>query len=249
MSIKGYNGLAQIVVKGQGIFVLVFVLFYAISFSCWAQPDKVSQDELQQYYPKKLVTRIEVMAGPSFVYGRSDDFVLDGKLSVSAGFGLEHEFNSNFSIEVNFFYEIKGYKQKLSGINMDSGYARPSNSVNNLTLSYVSISPLGIYHFPTDRFSLGCGPYFGYLINSRFFQETYVNGSLTSIYRRRLLSNELYKSYDLGLSAIVSYSILKRRLVTINLIYNHGLMEVNIPPVSSYINNSIALVLKYPISR
>lgn len=249
MIIKVYNGLAQKVVKGQGIFVLVFVLFYAISFACWAQPDKVSQDELQQYYPKKLITRVELVAGPSFVYGRSDDYVQDGKLGFSTGIGLEHDFNSKFSIKVNFLYEIKGFRQALSGVNMDSGYARPSNSIFDLTLNYVSVSPLAIYHVPVTRISLGCGPYFAYLINSKIHQETYINGSLASIYRRRLLTNELYKSYDMGLTSTVAYSIaFKKRLVTVNLSYNLGLLDINQPHVSSLRNNSIVLVFAYQVS-
>lgn len=246
---KVYSSRLQKETKVKTYYAFLFACFFSSALLCKAQISQVDQEELEKFYPKRLVTGVALLVGPSFIYGRSTNF-LDGKPGFSAGLGVSHDFNSKFSLSANFLYEIKGYKQELSGVNMDSGYARPTNSIFNLTLNYLSVSPLAIYHVPNTHISLGCGPYFAYLINSKFRQDTYVNGSLASIYRRRLLSNELYKSYDLGFTATISYSIaLERRLVAINLSYNLGLLEINQPMVSSLKNNSIVLIFAYQVKR
>lgn len=238
----------------RGGVLLIFLICSTIHV-CLGQSKEATQEELAKYYPNRLISGIELLAGPSFVYGRGNDLFNSYrvfKAGFAGGIGLITDVSPKFGIRMNFMFETKGYKQSIHAINMGSGYAQPARLIDNVTLKYFTVSVLPKYYIMGGRLSFGLGPYMGYLNSFKYHQENYVNGVLTISYTRKKLPYEVFKKFDYGISALAGFDFNTNNQFkwSLNLQYSLGLFDINQPTVTGLMrNNTYTLLVTHKIKN
>jgi len=234
----------------------LFVLHLLIVCSWAHAQDHMIRSSATELSPKKLVSKIEFLLGPSYIrpHGvESFNSTQDFKLGVSAGVGLIHQLSSRFDLNLKFFYEDKGYRLETVAINSDYNPPATQRSVIDITFNYAtaSISP----RFLVDKnqhFYLSAGPYVGYLFSERIQNEIYINEVLISKTGSRGVSPYYdYKKVDVGLTTMIGYDInINRRLAgTFQFLYNLGLIEVTKGTIAPMSNTTYSLLLGITINR
>ena len=208
------------------------------------------QAVLENLYPKRLISEIELLFGPSIIYPRGDKFTKKNrvpKLGVCATLGFTHQFSPRFGINLKAIYESKGLKAIYYSFNADYNPPATQKGVMDITLNYATISLLPRYFLGRKlKLYTGVGPYLSYLLTEKYYAELYINASLITKSGSRPDPDLYYKKIDAGLTSIVGYNsqINAKRDFSIQFAWNLGLMNVNNPalyPILS--NNSFSLLL------
>jgi len=205
-------------------------------------------------YPKRLISKIELLVGPSYIRPRGSDFfedILDTKFGFNAAVGLSHDIGANFELTLKFGYEDKGYRFEVYQENYDYTPPAKQRSITDNTLHYVTCSISPRYTIDEKRhFYISTGPYTGYLINQSLSNEIYIDGELISKSGARGFKSDDYQTFDFGITSLVGYNLDIRENLrgTIQLNYNFGLSDV-LKPSSSMKNTTYGLLLGITIIK
>lgn len=102
------------------------------------------ESDLKDLYPKRLISEIEFVVGPTIIYGRDFDApnkVSKPMLGASIGLGVLHQFNSRLKLNLGSVYEIKGFRSVYTDYNPPA----PTKGIIDQRLSYVALSLLPSY--------------------------------------------------------------------------------------------------------
>ncbi len=212
-----------------------------------------TQGNLKDYYPKRVISRIEVSVGPNLIYIHGMKYLKDarvGKLGFRTSLGLVHTFNEKLDLDLMLSYETKGYKFKL--LSESEGPPPTDKLITDVTLNYATATILPRYSvLPMRKLSVGLGPYFGYLIDGKLLQKSYYRDELVNKYRYRPDPDITYNRFDFGLALLVgSNFVLKDRLgLTAQFTYSRGLSDVNKPVVDRIRNSTYSFLVGISIDR
>jgi outer membrane protein with beta-barrel domain len=209
------------------------------------------QTDLIKYYPKPIVSKIELLIGSDFIYptGRDIEPHLVTKFGLITQVGFVHEFNPKLEMAFKFSYEHKGAKQISYGTWDDPPGI--SKSIYNETFKYVTITFLPRYLIGKEhRMSIGIGPYFSYLANIKIAAAFYVNDSLLWRSHTKLDPYLNFKKYDFGLTMEAGYTFeVSNRKLCVQALYNKGLIDINEPMVVPRKNQTFALSLGLTLNK
>jgi hypothetical protein len=212
----------------------------------------------------RIVSKIEVLLGPSLVSVReSDQYDKYGerKISYVLGLGVTQTLNTNWSINYKLLYERKGFKQQTIAFIPPDYYDNPPTTnlppvktkiTGDLNNNYISLVLLPEFCFgKQNKIHLGAGPYISKLLNSFITTTDTQNG--TVMRSQTIAQNETYKNYDYGLSSIIAYDFFQIKNIefSVQLYYNYGLVNITEMKqgVSPTENNSLALVFAFGLLR
>ncbi|MEK6781754.1 MAG: outer membrane beta-barrel protein [Bacteroidota bacterium] len=223
-----------------------------IAFYATAQ-EPVSEPDLAKLQPKRLVSKIEFLAGPSIIYPYGNEGFEKarvGKLGFAANVGLIHNINSRLAINLKFRYENKGSKTIAYSPNIPPPDSQ--KSILDVTLKYATFSLLPCYSIWKEReFYIGFGPYFGYLNSVKTSIEVYMNGILSG---QSTSSPDPYlfnKAFDVGLTTVIGYNvhINQKTECSVQFLHNLGLVYLSKDTTYPVRNNTFSLLLGFSINK
>jgi hypothetical protein len=209
--------------------------------------DTTGKHEIRSLYTKKLISKIEILAGPGYIRPRGNKYfrdILDFKVGFNAALGISHRINDRFEVNVKFSYEDKGYRFEVYQENLDYNPPAMQRSILENILHYVTCSISPRYTFDKKaRFYVSSGPYIGHLI--------YINGNLISKNGARSAKSLSYETFDVGITCSLGYSLnIKSNLNgTVQFNYNLGLINVSKPITSPMWNTTYTLLLGIAINK
>ena len=154
--------------------MVISFAFLLISLSSNSE-ELINNAEPNNHHPKKLISKIEFLVGPSIIYPIGDTELENlrvSKFGFAVNVGIIHVINSRLDINLKFGYESKGYKLIVSGFDKSYNPPAPSKGTFDITLNYLTVSVLPEYSiFKRKKFFIGIGPYFGYLATEKTSEE------------------------------------------------------------------------------
>lgn len=95
--------------------IFCLLLLLVSSTTSWSQTNKPSATELTNYYPKKLISSVEIMAGPAISFLRGAPYVDNNEITTRSlkrgytfGISIVNPLTENFDLAVTFMFEKKG---------------------------------------------------------------------------------------------------------------------------------------------
>lgn len=229
---------------------LFVLLLFGYTNAALAQLNNDPEAELINH-PKKIITRVELLAGPNFIYPKEKyDENRVAKFGYTFGMNLVHRLGkSAFDLNLKLGYEEKGWKSITYSPNTDFSPPITEKGVFNSTLNYLTLSIYTTYHPPLIKnMSIGIGGYFGYLKSLNLKSELYRNDTLVNSYQSRLNPYTLFKKYDVGISLLVRYDFkVKDKNLNLRIENNIGQCNVNQSAISDKRNRTYCLILGIPI--
>lgn len=154
------------------IFCLLLLLVY--STTSWSQTNKPSATELTNYYPKQLISSVELMAGPAISFLRGAPYVDNNEITSRSlkygytfGISIVNPLRENFDLTVIFVFEKKGSISTFNSTyfdpvsqSMKSGTVENDYEYNYLTMPLM----LGYNIGKRKKLNLGIGLFTSYLI-------------------------------------------------------------------------------------
>jgi hypothetical protein len=223
------------------------------SLQGWAQQSTPTQEELVAYYPKKFISKIDLLAGPSFIYpNKKYDESRVAKFGYSFNLNLVHSISSRFYANLKLGYEQKGWNAiVISPYSVNPPVTQ--KFINNKSFNYWTASLYPTFRFGgKSKFFIGAGGYFGYLSSLRGKSELYYNGAL--IYKSKGRSSppyQYYTEFDIGVMVVMGYdfTFFKKLNSTIQFFDNLGLTDINKPPLSQKRNETYCLLVGIILNR
>lgn len=230
---------------------LLWIVLTLLTHTIQAQPSDSIQSELESYYPKKIINRLELLAGANFIYPKEKyDENRVAKFGYTFGLNLVHEIpKSLFDLNLKLGYEQKGWNSVTYSPNNDFNPPATQKFVRSETINYLTASVYSTYRFSNfDKLSMGFGLYGGYLFNERMKYSLYLNDSLVSNYNGRPDPYVSYKKLDFGVVLIISYRIkISERILKISLENNVGLIDISKQENAMIKNRTYCLHIGIPL--
>jgi Outer membrane protein beta-barrel domain len=231
---------------------LLAMLLFVSGNVALAQLNNASQSELKKYNPKKIITRVELLAGLNFIYPKEKyDENRVAKFGYTFGMNLVHRLGkSAFDLNLKLGYEQKGWKSITYSPNTDFSPPITEKGVFNSTLNYMTLSIYTTYHPPLIKnMSIGIGGYFGYLNSLNLKSELYRSDTLVkNSYQSKLNPYTSFKKYDAGITILVRYDFkVEEKNLILRIESNIGQCNVNQPAISDKRNRTYCLILGVPI--
>jgi hypothetical protein len=191
------------------ILFLLYIQFYFV-------PSALGQD-LQ--FPEPFISEIELFAGPSLSFLRGNPSVdnnrvtkRSAKLGFTAGLGLTHKLNENFSMTGAFMFERKGSIAEFKNQYFDesSQTFKEGWSKYEYVYDYYTLTFFAGYTVDQDRrFKVSAGCFAAYLDKQIVRISHYPQGTTG-------ISNEtaFNTSFDFGLSVSISYRLHSSRNIS-----------------------------------
>lgn len=229
--------------------IAVYTLAFLAIQTCYAQNTESINRVPDVTYPKQFISKIEIQVGPSLVFFRGDESYREHdrlKMGGSASLGFVHEFNSRVHLTSIFSYESKGSKIISYSLNEDFTPPAEMKHISNVTLKYVAVSLLQKYSILKNRrLFFGAGPYFGYILGTRYTSKLYLNGSLFSQSGGRPDPSIANKKYDVGLAMVAGFNVFYKgkQKGSIQWMYKKGMKDINQPMFSQTRTNSLSILL------
>ena len=129
-------------IKPMNVKTTLFLLLLSLSFG-YAQQQTGTREVA---YPKRIISRYELMIGLNFISGTGSDFLEQQRISkwgFRGSLGLIHTFNSHWELDAKISYENKGYRFRNYSDN--PGPPATDELVENLSLNYVTFTLLPRY--------------------------------------------------------------------------------------------------------
>ncbi len=212
-------------------------------------------NDRQLEHPGKFISEIELLVGPSLIYGSGSDLLKDlriPKFGFRFSLGLKHKMTTKFCISTVFSYGDKGIKFKSTSEDPDYNPPAIVEVTQDIKLNYLELSIIPRYAFDyNERLYAGIGPYIGYLLSNKLTQEVYRDGMFVSQSASRLDAKLNYKEFDFGVSLMVGSNFVfsKRSIATIQLLYCFGLVDINKPQLEKMRNSLFSLQLGLTLNR
>jgi len=132
-------------------FVLPLSFFMLFSLQSRAQQEAPTQEELSAYYPKKIISKIEFLVGPSFIYpNKKYDESRVAKFGYSVNLNLVHSISSRFNANLKLGYEQKGWNSiTYSPYSVDPPVTQ--KFIDNISLNYWTASLYPTFRFGNKR--------------------------------------------------------------------------------------------------
>jgi hypothetical protein len=181
--------------------------------------------------PKRLINEVELTFGYGIIYPSVEaaEENLVAKYGLTGGVGFTHKFSSWINLSLKLTYENKGEKKVYNSLNEDYSPPAQQKAIRNITMNYVvaSLMPT-VYPWKKPLIYIGAGPYVGYLVSTKLFNEVYINGHLVSKSGSHPDPDEYFEKVDIGITTMVGYNFkLTARIVgTVQLVSNFGLVDV-----------------------
>ena len=233
--------------------VLFMMLHWTINTN--GQDNSVKEAHSTIKGPRRFISQIEFFAGPSIKYYGGDPLYEEAnvlKVGYSGGVALVHEFNKQIVFIMRAAYENKGTKIVYSSLHTDYSPPKVQKLVHDIHINYITVTLLpAVRMIKGQKLSLGCGPYLGYLLNSRFSQELYLDGILISKSGGRPNPYDDHKKYDAGLTTMVGYQFFGngKRGVNMQLLYSVGMVDINQPMITQTRTKVISLLFGMTINK
>lgn len=103
-----------------------FLLLFLAATISLAQPNLPSEAELSKYYPKKLISNVEIMAGPAISFLRGAPYVDNNEITTRSlkrgytfGISIVNPLKGNFDLAVALMFEKKGSISKFNSTYFD----------------------------------------------------------------------------------------------------------------------------------
>jgi hypothetical protein len=200
-------------------------------------------------YPKKFVSELEFKLGASLVFFGGDEFYTSHdalKVEFAAEASIVHDFNPPFQLHLSGGYKSKGSKSVSHSVNADFNPPAQTKHIADVTLHYLTFSASPRYLIGKNRRAfIGCGPYIGYVLNTKVTTKYYVNGSLYTQSGARPDPDIDYKRIDFGVAFSAGLKVLETRKRTgiIQVIYEKGLRDINQPMITRMRTNSVSILI------
>lgn len=217
----------------------------------FAQGYSTNQNITASYYPKKIVNRVELLAGGSFIYPKEKyDENRVAKYGYTVGLNLVHDFGSSpFDLNLKLGYEQKGWNSITYSPNTDFNPPITQKLIRSETLNYLTLSLLPTIQIRgVDNLSLGIGGYIGYLKSLNLKYELYWSDTLVSNFRGKPDPYPSLKKFDWGVIAAVNYRVrLNSRSILFRLESNVGMYNYNKPSITDKANRTFSLIIGIPL--
>jgi len=228
-------------------------------FSLCANAQGVPHESvLKDLYPKRLVSEIEFLVGPTIIYGHDFDApnkVSKAMLGVCTGFGVSHQFNSRLKVNLRAAYEVKGFRSVYYSVDTDYNPPAPTKGIIDQRLNYASSSVLPSYAILNNRKKadvfVSVGPYVSYLLSYKYYLELYINDKLANKTGSRPDPDLYYRRLDAGITGAIGYKtrVTSKRNFTIQALYNFGLVDISKAATFPARNNSFTVLLGISLSK
>ena len=233
---------------------IVLPIFLFALYATAQEPE--SNPDLSKLYPKRLVSKIEFLVGPSIIYPYGGTWLKDirvAKLGLAASVGLIHVINSRLAINLKCGYGNKGLKLIIYD-DSDIRYNPPAaiKSIFDITLNYATVSILPRYSFFKNReFYIGLGSYFGYLNYEKIFSELTINGTVVARSVSKPNPHLVYKEIDIGIESMVGYDIRMYKKINCSIQFHYSLGLVDVSKAGTYPlrNNTFTLLVGFSINK
>ncbi len=209
----------------------------------------------QESSSNKILSRFELVAGPSF--SKNSGYLSDygSKAGYSFGVGYYQKLSKSFSINIRSLYEQKG-----SSASQHIGLYEGWNNVNYPNVSYEYSSQfqyLTFYLLPTFQFGrnknvyVSAGGYYSFERRASY-KQSLINDDTGDIIEEyvsnqddpgREVSNDAGVSFSLG----YSFKIAKKSQLLLQAFSNRGLVDIQNPYAGSQRNNTFGLMLSLRI--
>ncbi|MEY4931411.1 MAG: hypothetical protein RI909_2135 [Bacteroidota bacterium] len=209
-----------------------------------------AESELNRYYSKKLITRVELLAGPNFIYPKEKyDENRVAKFGYAFNLNLVHDFDkSPLNLNLKLGYEQKGWNSISYSPNTDFSPPVTQKNVRKETLNYITLSLFTSYH-PVKNLSIGIGAYYGRLQRFSLKYETYFNDSLISKYNGTPDPSPAFKKNDMGALISLGYDFhIKGKQVLVRFENNIGLYLINQPAIWEKVNRTYCMLIGIPLN-
>lgn len=236
---------AKLTKKTTIVFLKALFFFMMLSATAIGQASSPLQKDLPSY-PKKTISQIELIAGPSIIYIRGNEYLRDvreAKIGFSGGVGLTHTTKTRFEVNMSFLYENKGSKSEFTYQNTDFNPPAIEEAKLNYTLNYFTYCLLPRYKIYKENTLIGCGPYFSYLTSLRQQSKIYRDGNLVANSNTRPDPDLTNKRWDIGISFMVGHKFSFKKINNLLQIkYNLGLTDIQLTSGTQPIyNNTISI--------
>ena len=231
--------------------LIVLPIFLFALYATAQEPE--SKPDLSKLYPKRLVSKIEFLVGPSIIYPYGNEGFEKArviKLGFAANVGLVHVINSRLAINLKFRYENKGSKTVAYSPNIPPPDRQ--KSIADVTLNYATVSLLPHYFIWKERkFYIAVGPYFGYLNIVKVSFEVYMNGVLSGQSTSRPDPHLFNNAFDGGITTLIGYNIHinKKTDCSVQFLNNLGLIYLTKDASYPVRNNTFTLLVGFSINK
>jgi hypothetical protein len=205
--------------------------------------------DAQESYPK-ILSRFELIAGPSF--SKNNGYLPDykSKTGFSFGVGYYQNLSKSFSINMRTLYETKGssvvYQYNLTDLNNNSVDVdnRYNTKFKYLTFYLLPTLQLG----KTKNIHLSAGGYYSFLqkLSVTSYSTRTDNGAFISEYENNS-KNYFTPNFDAGLSFQLGYAfnISKKSQLMLQAFANRGLVDLHNDAFGSQRMNTYGLQLSF----
>ena len=206
----------------------------------------------QQSSTNKILSRLELVAGPSLSKNSGYLSDYDNKLGYSFGVGYYQNFSKSFSLNVRSLYEMKG-----SSATYSYGLRKMDGTTTEMTDRYTTqFNYLTFYLLPTFRLGpqkniyISAGGYYSFLqkLSVNRYSTNRNTGEFISEYTNTD-KNYFDPGFDAGVSFLIGYSfkINNKSQLMLQAFSNLGLVDLYNPAFGSQRNNTFGLLLSLRI--
>lgn len=226
---------------------LFAILLFVCANAALAQLNNDLKAELSNH-PKKIINRVELLAGPNFIYPKEKyDENRVAKFGYAFNLNLVHDFGkSPFNLNLKLGYEQKGWNSITYSSNTDFSPPAIQKFQRSETLNYLASSVFISRKFYRHHhnLSIGLGGYAGYLVNERMKYKLYLNDTLVSNFNGKPDSDQSFKRIDAGIIVLISYNLkVGRRILILRFENNHGLIDISQEENTAFKNRTYSFLI------
>ena len=203
----------------------------------------------QKFPSENIISRFELVAGPSF--SRNTGYLehYDSKTGYSFGVGYYQHFNKFFSVNLRALYEMKASAATYNYSVVDANGTIDINDRYTTKLKYLSFYLLPTLSLGRNKnIHISAGGYYSFLrnLNVNSYRTDAGTGEFISEYNNAD-KNYFRPDYDAGVSLQIGYSfnISEKSQLMLQAYSNRGLIDLSNPWIGSQRNNTFGLTLSF----